>query len=147
MPTLPTLASLFNPADVARLQGTIANAKQAGVSVEVILAAETQLESLKTKEQKEAAAKAKKDLRLKRERAEFELKSAMPTLSTLFLPADTARLQSAIDAAKEASVSSEIIAAGEVTLQELSNLERYVKRQEHVPNPGFRAYPRSYHYA
>ena len=33
----------------------------------------------------------------------------------------------------------------EVTLQELSNLERYVKRQEHVPNPGFRAHPLSYH--
>ena len=101
------MPTVFSPAYPAHLTEAIEEAKQAGVTIELVAEAEAALRELHRKTTPaDIAADALRH-------AEQKLKAAMPLM---FAKADTAKLQSALDQAKEAGVSPAKLAAAEAAL-------------------------------
>ena len=103
--------------DPAKLEAAIEKAKASGLSDQAVAASEAKLAEMRAKEQKDAEAKALKE-------AQAELKAAQPTW---FKAADLTRLQSAIDAAREAGVAEATVAAAEGKLTEQVDKELKAK--------------------
>ena len=104
------MPTVFSPAYPARLTDAIAEAKQTGVTRQLVAEAEAALREVHRNT-------PKADLEADALRhAEQKLKSALPMLG-MFGKADPAKLQAAIDQAKEAGVSAAKLADAEAALE------------------------------